>query len=390
MGVTGVMHLINTGGPGGAETVYVQLVRRLDPARWRSVPVLPNHEWMHEQLAGDGVHPPVLRSRVPFDVRYLARLAAIVRRERIGLVHAHFFGPAVTAGLLGRMCGIPAVATLHGEGDLEAGGGYRRLKLALLRGGVRRLVFVSEPLRRFFLERTGTPADRTRVIPNGVDADRFAPGDGGGVRAELGMDGGRFVIGAVGNVRAAKGYEVLLHAAALVRDRAPDARFVVVGQLQGAEAERLLRMRDGMGLADRVVFMGFRDDVHRVMRAFDLFVLPSLREGFSIATVQAMAAGVPVVATRSGGPETIVEDARTGVLVPPGDAAALADAVLRLRADPAARARLAAAARGVAAARFDVRAQVRAYEGLYEECLAETRAARRVRASAAALARGAE
>lgn len=390
MGVTGVMHLINTGGPGGAETVYVQLVRGLDPARWRSVPVLPNHEWMHEQLSADGLHPPVLRSRVPFDARYLARLALLVRRHRVGLVHAHFFGPAVTAGVLARLCGIPAVATLHGEGDLEAGGGYRRLKLALVRGGVRRLVFVSEPLRRFFLERTDTPVERTRVIPNGVDADRFAPGADRAVRAELGMDDGCFVVGAVGNVRAAKGYEGLLRTAALLRDRAPGVRFVVVGQLQGAEAERLIALRDGMGLADRVVFTGFRDDVHRVMRALDLFVLPSLREGFSIATVQAMAAGLPVVATRSGGPETIVDDGRTGVLVPPGDPVALAEAVLALRADPAARARLAEAARREAAGRFDVRSQVRAYEALYDECLAEARAGRGVRTAMAALARGAE
>src|SRR5512135_900211 len=115
-----VLHLINTGGPGGAETVYIDLVRHLSSTRWRSLAVVPNRSWMYDRLTEMGTEIAVERSRRPFDLAYLARLARLVREHSIDLVHSHLLGPSVTAGLLGVFLRVPVIATIHGHGDLSS------------------------------------------------------------------------------------------------------------------------------------------------------------------------------------------------------------------------------------------------------------------------------
>jgi glycosyltransferase involved in cell wall biosynthesis len=152
---------------------------------------------------------------------------------------------------------------------------------------------------------------------------------------------------------------------------------VIVGQTPPALHAELIALRDALGLRESVSFTGFREDVEAALAAFDLFALTSDSEGFSIATVQAMASGLPIVATRCGGPEEILEDGRTGVLVDTGSPEQLADAIERLRHDPSARAALGRAARADADARFSLSAQVRSYERLYEAAIRERGARRR-------------
>ena len=370
-----VLHLINTGGPGGAETVYVEIVRHLDPERWHSVAVVPNREWMYDQLKAMDTEMVMTRSRVPFDRRYFVRLAQVVRKRPIDLVHSHLLGPSVTAGLLGVFLRVPVVSTIHGHGDLSSGESYRRIKFWAIRHGVTRVVFVSEPLRQAFLDATPLAPEKTTVIPNGIDAGLYAPGRDEAARAELGIAPDEFVIGAVGNLRRAKGYDVLLRAAALLKERGTGYRFVVVGQASGDffrdVFDELRGLRTQLGVERDVLFTDFREDVPRLMRAFDLYAITSHTEGFSLSTVQAMACGLPVVATRCGGPEQILDGGRAGVLVDANAPEQLADAVERLRQDAASRARLGATARQVALQRYAVEAQVRAYEEVYEQCVAD-------------------
>lgn len=368
MSAMSVLHLINTGGPGGAETVYVNLVRNLDPARFRPVAISPNREWMYDQLVELGVEPILLRSHARLDRRYLLGLARIIRERKVRLIHSHLFGPSVTASMLGLACGVPVISTLHGEGDLSPNESFRRLKFGLLRRGADRVVCVSEPLRRFFLDAGDLAPERTVVVPNGIDPAFFASHDRA-VRSELGIGEDEFLVGAVGNLRTAKGYDVLLRAAALLRARSPGYRFAIVGQAQGELYDELLRLRAELGLTETVHFAGFRDDVPRTMAAFDLFTISSRSEGFSLSTVQAMGAGLPVVATRCGGPEMILDDGTTGLLVDVESPEQLADAIARLRADEPQRRRLAAAGREVALRRYTLEEQVRRYESLYDECI---------------------
>jgi glycosyltransferase involved in cell wall biosynthesis/predicted ATP-grasp superfamily ATP-dependent carboligase len=366
-----VLHLIETGGPGGAETVYLQLIRSLDPTRWRSIAVLPTRGWLYDQLVASGVEPIVVRERHSLDVAFFTQIAALVRRSGVDIVHSHLFGSSVRAALLSRFCGIPAIGTLHGEMDMPRKERFRSLKIAIVNRGLRRIVFVSEHLRRSYLDTVPLRRDLTMVVRNGIDMGRFSENSDGGFRREFGIAPVDFVVGAIGNPSPVKGFGVLLEAARILKSRAAGYRFVIVGDLNDGRGGDLLALRHSLGLTEDVVLTGLRSDVHCALASFDVYALTSRSEGFSLSLVEAMAAGLPVVATRCGGPEEILENGVTGLLVENGSAEAVASAIEHLRADRGERSRLGAAARASARDRFALRDSVRAYERLYDECLVE-------------------
>jgi glycosyltransferase involved in cell wall biosynthesis len=172
-------------------------------------------------------------------------------------------------------------------------------------------------------------------------------------------------------VRGPKAYDVLLRAAALLATDSMPSRVVIVGDTSGTVYPGLTALASSLALGSRVSFAGFRQDVPEVLRAFDALALSSRTEGFSLATVQAMATGIPVVATRSGGPEEILEDGVTGLLVPTDDPAALAAAMRRLRDQPELRDRLAQAGPQSVRARFNRSAMIEAYQRLYDALLSD-------------------
>jgi len=375
-----VMHLINTSGPGGAETACVNLIRGLDSARWRGIAVVPEKGWLYDEVRRAGGKPLVLDSGSRLDLpRYFVALARLVRQHNVGLIHGHLFGPSYWASLLGLLMKLPVVGTLHGQVDLHPEEKFKRIKFGLLNRGASRLVFVSESLRRFFLGTRLLRSEITAVIPNGVDTARFSRAPDRSLRAAFGASDNDFLVGAIGNVRPAKGYDVLLRAAALLKTRSVNYRFVVVGEADSALGLRLLSLREDLGLTDSVSFPGYLRDVTPALNAFDVYAITSQSEGFSISTVEAMAAGLPVVATRCGGPEEIVDDGITGILVDNGSPEAVAAAIESLRMNPRRRRELGDAARAAVRRRFSLDAHLHAYEALYEKCLVEHRDRCRVR-----------
>ncbi len=368
-----VLHLIHTGGAGGAETVVLQLVEHLDPEAWRSVAGVPGEGWLLSQLERTGAEAVIVPNSGPFDVRMLGRLVSVVRSHGVDLIHTHLFGPALYGGVTGRILRVPVVSTIHGAVDLAVAHKWFGMKNRLMRGGRSRFVAVTEALRRELVERLGIPPARIRVITNGVDVDRFAPKPARALREELGWTNGELVVGAVGNVRRPKGYSILLRAAALLRERAPRCRFVVVGDTAGEPElyEHLVAERRDLGLEDRVVFAGFRDDAAAALNNLDVYVMSSTREGLPLAVLQAMAVGLPIVATKCGGPQEILTHERDALLVAAADPEALADGLQRMADDAALRARLGAGALETVRARFALERTATAYEALYRECLGD-------------------
>jgi glycosyltransferase involved in cell wall biosynthesis len=363
-----VLHLIDTGGPGGAETIYLNLVAGLDRSRWRSVAVVPTRDWLHGALARRGIEPHVLGSSGAFDARYLLALLGVIRRERVDLVQAHLLASGVYGSLAAAVAGIPLVCTFHGIVDVDPSERLRRVKLGILSRRRNRVVFVSDSLRRAFHARGDATRARAHVVFNGIDAAAHVRPQDEAVRRELGVASDDVLVGAVGNIRPSKAYPVLLEAAALLRRNSPRAyRFVIVGDTRSPLHAELLEQRRALGLEETVQFTGFREDMHRLMSAFDVYALSSSAEGFSLSTVQALAAGVPVVATRCGGPEEILADGESGILVPTGNPAALASAIESIAADADRRRQLVEAGRRLVARRFTLEAMVRGYEAIYEE-----------------------
>jgi glycosyltransferase involved in cell wall biosynthesis len=205
------------------------------------------------------------------------------------------------------------------------------------------------------------------TLYHGIDPGTAAEwGSSDGVREELGIPDDAPVVGTVANFRALKGHEYLLQAAGRIREAIPEARFVLVGR--GPLEDRVRRQAEEMGLNGTVVFAGFRTDVPRVAASFDVFALPSLYEGLSIALLEVMALGKPVVVTNVGGSPEVVSDGVDGLLVPPRDPEALARRILSVLRDAALRQRLGESARR-RAADFDIRHAVRRTEQVYGELL---------------------
>ena len=356
-----VLHTESSPGLGGQE------VRTLTEARWiaeRGWRVLlagqPGAAFTERarQLGIDVVEVPM---RGAWDLSAVARLARLVRNEGVGLVHTHSSVDGWVGGLAARIARVPVVRTRHVSIRIR-----RRLN-PVYRRLADRVITSGEAIRSIVVA-SGVPAARVVAVPAGVD---LAEMDHAGkapdaLRRSLGL--ARPVIGSVAMFRGSKGHAHLLDAFAMVRERWPTARLLLVGEgIRRRWVEGLARER---GLGDAVVFTGFRSDVPDLLRIMDCFVLASTRtEGVPQSLLQAFAARVPAVASSVGGIPEVVTDKETGILVAPEDAAALARGIEAVLDDPAGAAERAAAARRLVEERFSHATSVGRLLAIYESLL---------------------
>ena len=195
---------------------------------------------------------------------------------------------------------------------------------------VDRYFAVSREIAAELVEELDWPAEKVEVLYNAVDVERTAVAPPPGLREQLGGSGTRPLVLTPARLNAQKGHDTLLGAVAEV----PEALFLLAGD--GPERERLEALASELGVGDRVRFLGRREDIPQLLAACDVFALPSLYEGSSLAVLEAMAAGIPIVSSAIGGTDELIDDGRSGMLVPPGDAAALAVALRRVLGGPAA------------------------------------------------------
>jgi glycosyltransferase involved in cell wall biosynthesis len=367
-----ILHTIETGGPGGAETVLLELATRLDPKRFRSLSLLPEGSWLPRQLQDRGIPTVIARSESWYDLRLPKVMTRLVRKEGVDLIHSHLPDQNFYSCLVSRWTGSKAIVTYHGAPGLFRSKGLSgALKSWTVRSSASAVVVVSDYLKRLLAD-AGYPEEKTVRIYNGINLDRFGAAERAGLRRELGFPENARLIGMVANLRESKGYEYFIQAAGDVVATIPEARFVAVGESDPGIEKQLKQLVQQLGLEDRFKFLGFRADVPAVLADLDVFVLSSVSEGLSIATLEAMAAGKPVVVTRSGGPEEIVEDGRTGLLVPVADSAGLASKICELLRNPDLATELARNARLAASTRFSIARMVEEYQTLYERCLGST------------------
>ena len=331
-------------GPGGAERLLVSFAALADRERFdlRAAYLLPWKSHLVTQLASLDVPAICLDNRNEVDVRWLHRLREFVVEARIDVVHIH--SPMVAA--LAR----PALRALLG-GDRPALVGTEHNVWSSHHPVTRWANGLTLPLEAATLAvseevRASMPARlarRTEVLIHGVDVGAITARreERDAARAELGVQAGELLVATVANLRPNKDYPTLLAAARRLVDADEPVHFVSVGQ--GPLAKGLEQERDRLGLGERFQFLGYREDPIRILVAADVFCLSSRFEGLPISLLEAMASGLPVVATRVGGIPSVVTDGKEGRLVPAGDSAALAAALAELR-EPTLRTRMALSA----------------------------------------------
>lgn len=316
-----ILHVIESSETGGAESVYLRLVSELDKRKFVSYTCLFKPGWLERQLVDAGVEPTVMKTTSSFDVKLLLSMISLVKNNNIDLIHSHLFGANVYSSVVGKLMGLPVISTFHGMVDISSSERFLRLKVSLVNHFSKKIVFVSQQLRKTMCHQWGIKDATADVIHNGVDLRKFTPasshGDCNFIREEYGWEKDDSIILSIGDIRPPKGYDTLLQVASCMVGDNPQIRFLIAGSLTSLYEEYKKYIVKNQ-LIDNVIFLGFRDDVKELMACADVFYLPSTSEGFSIATIEAMAMGIPVVATRSGGPEEIITHGKDGLLIPVG------------------------------------------------------------------------
>lgn len=382
-----ILYLHTTSEIGGSDVSLVRLIEGLDAARYQAVVVVPSDGPLVPRLreAGAVVHvmPTLLKLTSRQGLWYLARfavnaprairaLATLIGREHIALVHTNtihnlYGGPAA------RLAGVPHV--WHIREIVWQYGLLRALELFMVRHLSTRIIVTSDAVAAMF-----DPRPRALVkVSNGIELDRFhpaLPGAARPVRDALGVTADETLVGIVCRLDAWKGVDVFLEAAARIAVTRPHVRFVVVGGAiigQETYARDLEAQARTLGLTGRVHFTGWTYGpaaMPEVHRALDVLVLASSEpEPFGLVVVEAMATGLPVVATAHGGPAEIVVDGVTGRLVPPRDPGALAEAVCALVDDPAAASRMGTAGRARARALYSAEQYLAGVQAVYADVL---------------------
>lgn len=326
-----VLLLSTSSGPGGAERVIHMFGGALQQRGWDVTLGLFRPGWLKEECERDGIATRVMPQEGLLNWRWCRRWMAFIRENRINIIHAHEFDAIVSGWMLAEAVGLPFVATVHGKNYY-----WQRLRRRFAYRAVSRtaqIVAVSEDLKRFIVSKVGIADQRVNVVYNGVPAmDPVSEQEVKALRAELGINESDRVVGAVGNLYPVKGHRYLVAAMVDVLRKYPKTLLLLAGR---GELEQELREEVWrLNMAERVRFLGLRQDVSRLLAVMDVFALPSLSEGLSIALLEAMRAGRPVVATRVGGNPELVIEGQTGFLVPAEDASALAQAILKLLEDP--------------------------------------------------------
>lgn len=283
------------------------------------------------------------------DPRNLKKLLRICRELRIGILHLHGYGSCTWGRIAARILGIPAI--VHERCNYGTVPWFQRPVERLLAPWTDLAFAVSESTRRFTIDKRYLPADKVKLLYSGIPLDRIPPPDpdaSARLRAGHGADNNTFLMGIAGRLEPHKGHADVFEALAAIAAADPSAlgdwRLWVIGD--GYHQAALADRARALGLADRIEFAGYQSDIWPWIRALDLQIFPSHREGTPNTLYEAMAAGNAILASTADGQGEILTDGRDALLYAPGDTAALRDRLLRLRADPALRAALAAGASG--------------------------------------------
>jgi len=356
---------------GGTQRHIQQLVRGLDRSKFRVVvyALRPGGE-VAEELEASGVEVRILSSGERFvsfgTARAVARAARELRRDGVQIVHAYQWRPGLVGAIAGRLARVPVV--LASKRSLSGSVASERRGWRVIGHFVDRIVVNAEALRVEAVAH-GVRA-RWALVRNGIDIEHFraGPTTPESARRLLDLPDTRPIVGSIGRLEARKGHGDLLQALARLRTRASGPPLLLlVGD--GPERSSLERLAIDLNVADSVHFAGTVSDVRPWLAAMDAFVLPSREEGSSNAVLEAMAVGRPVVATDVGGMTELIEDGRTGLIVPVADPAALASAMVTVLDAPEHAAALGRAARRVADEAFGAARMVRDMEALWTECL---------------------
>jgi glycosyltransferase involved in cell wall biosynthesis len=379
-----ILHVVRP-ADGGMKNHVLTLLKHLDPNRYNMFLACPHAGEWQKKIKNPNiklVELPLKGELSPLaDLNSICQLAALMKTNKIHLVHTH----GMKAGLVGRLAArlarrsdphqeIPlTLATVHNSVynyDLPK---IEKKTISILQRYLarhtHRFITVSEALKTEIMLWEGINEENIRVIYNGIPIDTFQKEKSPYLKLKLGLNPIHPVVGTIARLAPQKGVSFFIQAAFFIAQLVDDVQFLVVGD--GPLKFQLLEEAERLGLQERMIFTGFYPDISHIYPLIDVFVVPSLSEGLSITTIEAMAAERPIIASDTGGLPELISHHRTGLLVPPGDHQALAYAIFELLKRPRWAQGLARAAREKAKASFTIERMVAETERLYRDIARE-------------------
>lgn len=372
MGKLRILHCLETVGSGGVEQLKLIKARRLDKSRYEQLLICTQALGaLPSQFAAAGcpVHE-IGVFRGIFDRERYARALAVVRDFRPHIIHGAVYEGVAVAALAGRWAGVPVIL-----GEETSDPVNRRWSGHLLYRGLAALthhmVAVSPAVHDYLLSGIKLPSNKVTLVNNGVAEPAGATAEQKRhVREELGIQPGDFIIGSCGRLLDEhKRFSDLIPAFARVRQQFPNAKLLIVGE--GPDEAMLRGLASQLGVSDHVLFAGYQGDTRPYYEIMDIFALASAHEAFGLVLVEAMFAGLPVVATRVGGIPTVVKQGETGFLVEPKAPAELAKRLLDLISNPSQRQSMGEMGLMRARAEFGAERYVRQFDELYQRLAAK-------------------
>ena len=375
-----ILYVIENIEFGGGERVFSQIIRGLDKERF-GVFVASNPGGIFEKkLTEVGIKINPVRMTNRYNLGIISRLKKIIKTKDVRIVHSQGGRADFFARIAARIANVPII--LSSMAMLVEG-----YDVSILRKGlyvlidrwterwVNKFTVLSEAMRRSLIERHKIPPENIVKIYNGIEIEEYNPdlkelrNKKLEVRRELGLKNDVPVIGAIGRLVWQKGFEYLIRAAPEVLKKCPEARFLIVGE--GPLKNKLILTSEKLNVADRIIFTGFRSDIKEILASIDVLAMPSLLEGLPMVLLEAMAMAKPIVATRIDGITEVLENDKTGLLVPAKNSHALAEPIVGILKDKAKANFFGQNAREAVKEKFSVKKMVEQIELAYEKLLHE-------------------
>lgn len=375
-----ILYVIDNIEFGGGERVFSQIIRGLNKERF-SVLVASNPGGIFEKkLAEVGIKINPVRMTNRYNLGIISRLKKIIKTKDVRIVHSQGGRADFFSRIAAKIAHVPI--TVSSMAMLVEGYDVSILRKSLYvlidrwtERWVNKFTVLSEAMRRSLIEIHKIPPENIVKIYNGIEIEEYNPDHKElrnkklEVRRELGLKNDVPVIGAIGRLVWQKGFEYLIRAAPEVLKKCPEARFLIVGE--GPLKNKLILTGEKLNVADRIIFTGFRSDIKEILASIDVLAMPSLLEGLPMVLLEAMAMAKPIVATRIDGITEVLENSKTGLLVPAENSHALAEAIVGILNDKAKANFFGQNAREVAKKKFSVKKMVEQIELAYEKLLHE-------------------
>lgn len=369
------MHVLNRLSVGGMERVALELIERTKSRYDHHVVCLYDAGELAAGLRAMNIPVTAVNKRAGKDWLAYGRLHSALRGAKADIVHTYNIG-TLDVGFWARLAGVRRV--VHAEHGLNAADiGAPNRKYKLLRRAIAQIIDVFVPvsndIANWLIKDVGLSANKVELIRNGIDTGHYRPQPDAAIEAlrhTLGFSVvPTFILGTVGRLDPVKGFDTLIAAFAQLTEQHPELSVGLVIAGEGPERNRLAQQIANSGLSDRAKLLGNRDDIDLLIPSLDVYLCSSISEGIALTLLEAMSSARPIVATETGGNPELIDDGRTGLLVPVGAAGAMADAIYRLLDDQKLAERLGADARKRVCAEFSIVAMQDAYEHLYDRLL---------------------